>query len=248
MEHPNLKIRAAIFDVYGTMLEVGAPPKNADALWERLFQNMLDAAPPFSRLEFARRTSQIIARRHAEARARGIRWPEILWPDVVLEVIPALARLSPRRRDEFFLRQMEVGRTLRLAPGVANCLRRLNEEGVLLGIASNSQAYTLGELHRALQKAGVNLSIFDPHLRFWSFENGFSKPDPHVFRMLSVRLAARGISPAETLMVGDRLDNDIEPARVHGWRIWQLTNRKHNATAGMWRDLLHSLNSRNGNH
>jgi FMN phosphatase YigB (HAD superfamily) len=23
-------------------------------------------------------------------------------------------------------------------------------------------------------------------------------------------------------MVGDRLDNDIEPAKVHGWQTWQL--------------------------
>ena len=58
--------------------------------------------------------------------------------------------------------------------------------------------------------------MFDPELRFWSFENGFSKPDPHVFRILTARLEARGISPSETLMVGDRFDNDIEPARAHG--------------------------------
>lgn len=241
MELPNLKIRAVIFDVYGTLLEVGAPPKNADLLWERLFQSTLEAAPPFSRLEFSQRTSQVIARRHAYAKSLGIRWPEVLWPDVVLEVLPSLARLPANRRESFILQQMAMGRTLRLAPGAANCLRLLNEEGVLLGIASNSQAYTLRELAAELEGAGVNVSIFDPQLRFWSYENGYSKPDPHVFRMLMVRLMARGISPAETLMVGDRLDNDIEPARAFGWRTWQLTNKKRTAAAGTWRDLMAKL-------
>jgi FMN phosphatase YigB (HAD superfamily) len=79
--------------------------------------------------------------------------------------------------------------------------------------------------------------MFDRELRFWSFENGFSKPDPHVFRILTARLEARGISPAETLMVGDRLDNDIEPAKAQGWQTWQLTARKTHNAAGNWRDL-----------
>jgi FMN phosphatase YigB (HAD superfamily) len=237
MAHPNLKIRAAIFDIYGTILEVGAPPANAETLWQKLFNSLLDAPAPLSRTEFSRRSSQIIARRHAEAKARGVRWPEIVWPAVVMEVIPSLARLSARKRDEFILRQMQIGRSLRLAPGAADCLRRLNEERIELGIASNSQAYTLREVDDALRGAGLNLSMFDPELRFWSFENGFSKPDPHVFRILTTRLEARGFSPGETLMVGDRLDNDVEPARAYGWQTWQLTARPTREPAGNWREL-----------
>lgn len=215
-----MKIRAAIFDVYGTLLEVSAPPKNADVLWEKLFEKMLGTPAPLSRMEFSRLSSQAIARCHAKAKARGIPWPEINWPGVVMEVIPALAQLPSRTRDEFILRQMQLGRTLRLAEHAADCLRQLNEDGVLLGIASNSQAYTLREVDEALSSAGLELSMFDPDLRFWSFENGFSKPDPHVFRILAARLEARGIKPAETLMVGDRLDNDIEPAQAQGFQTW----------------------------
>lgn len=242
MEHKHVKIRAAIFDIYGTLLEVSPPPKNADTLWERLFESMLDSAPPLSRIEFSRRTSQIIARCHADAKARGIRWPEISWPRVVLETVPALARLSVRKRDEFILRQMQLGRALTLADHAADCLRRLNEDGVILGIASNSQAYTLREVADALSGTGVNLSMFDPDLRFWSFENGFSKPDPHAFRILATKLEARGISPGETLMVGDRLDNDIEPARAFGWQTWQIA-RAHSRTetAGNWKQLREFL-------
>jgi FMN phosphatase YigB (HAD superfamily) len=38
-------------------------------------------------------------------------------------------------------------------------------------------------------------------------------------------------------MVGDRLDNDIEPARAFGWQTWQLMSAKQNEHAGNWQDL-----------
>lgn len=217
-----MNLRAVIFDIYSTMLEVGPPPPDADELWEKLFAEMLGATPPLTRTQFAVATAQIIARHHAEARARGIPWPEVQWPGVVREAIPGLVRLPARQLDDFLFRQMQIGRTLRLADGAADCLRLLNQQQRLLGIASNSQAYTRRELAAALSGAGVNLSLFDRDLQFWSYGHGFSKPDPHVFRMLTARLEARGIAPAEILMVGDRLDNDIEPARAHGWQTWQL--------------------------
>ncbi len=239
-----MKVRAAIFDVYSTLLEVGPPPAHADDLWQRLFHEMLGVAPPLARTQFSLATAQVIARRHADARARGIPWPEIQWPAVVQEVTPGLARLTPAKRDEFHIRLMALGRTLRLADGAADGLRWLLAEGVLLGIASNSQAYTLGELAAALAGTGLNLSCFDPDLRFWSFAHGFSKPDPHVFRILTARLEARGISPAETLMVGDRLDNDIEPARTHGWQTWQLSSVSQTGARGNWMELLVWLEAR----
>jgi FMN phosphatase YigB (HAD superfamily) len=232
-----MNLRAVIFDIYTTILEVGPPPANADARWSKLFQETLGEPAPVSRTEFSVRTAQVIARHHAAARARGIQWPEILWPSVVLEVIPSLARLPAPKLEDFLLRQMQIGRTLRLAEGAAGCLRQLHDQGILLGIASNAQAYTLRELAAALQGAGLNLSMFDRDVRFWSFENGFSKPDPHVFRILTARLEARGIRLAETLMVGDRLDNDIEPARAFGWQTWQLVSTKQGARRGSWHEL-----------
>ncbi|MFO1513606.1 MAG: HAD family hydrolase [Verrucomicrobiota bacterium] len=238
MAQARMNLRAVIFDIYATLLEVGPPPPDADARWQKLFTDALGNHPPFSRTEFSIRTGQVVARHHATAKAQGIPWPEILWPAVVVEVIPELARLKPKPLEEFIFEQMQIGRTLRLADGAAECLHHLNAEHRLLGLASNSQAYTLRELDAALQSVGLNLSMFDREARFWSFENGFSKPDPHVFRILTARLEKRGIAPAETLMIGDRLDNDIEPARAFGWQTWQLTSRPSAGNSGDWRDLL----------
>ncbi|HWN94622.1 MAG TPA: HAD family hydrolase [Methylomirabilota bacterium] len=243
MEHEIVRTRAVIFDVYATLLHVGAAPADADARWNRLFEDMLGARPSLSRTEFSVRTSQVIALQHAAARARGIPWPEILWPSIVSEVLPELARLPVKKFDEFIFLQMQLGRTLRFAENAGECLRRFYERGLVLGIASNSQHYTLRELGDALDGTGLNLSIFDPHLCIWSFQQGFSKPDPHIFQIMTARLEARGIGAGETLMVGDRLDNDIRPAHAHGWQTWQLVpaSQGDGKANGDFRQLLDAL-------
>jgi HAD superfamily hydrolase (TIGR01549 family) len=52
-----------------------------------------------------------------------------------------------------------------------------------------------------------------------SAEVGFSKPDPRLFRSV---LDRAGCQPAEVLMVGDRLDNDIAPAKRLGLKTARI--------------------------
>ncbi len=217
-----MNIPAIIFDIYGTLLEVGPPPADADARWQRLFANLLHSQTRLSRLDFYVATNRLIARHHEASRARGIPWPEVQWPAVVAEVLPELRRLSRAEQDEFLFRQVQTGHTPRMTAETAAALRALKQRHSLLGIASNAQAYTLRELREALTAHGLGMDLFERELCFWSFEHGFSKPDPHVFQILTARLETRGVRPAETLMVGDHYDNDIEPARAYGWRTWQL--------------------------
>ena len=218
-----MNIRAVLFDTYGTLLEVGPPPPDADARWQRLFRDLLHGEPPLGRLDFAVACNQVIARHHEAARARGIPWPEVHWPSTVAEVVPELTRLSRSDQDEFLYRQIQTGHTTCLTIETADTLRWLKERRCVLGIISNAQAYTLRELQEALATHGLDLSLFEHDLCFWSYEHGFSKPDPHVFQILTARLQARRIAPNRSLMVGDRRDNDIEPAQAHGWRTWHLT-------------------------
>lgn len=213
--------RAVLFDVYNTLMDVGQAPADAEDRWRRLFEEFLGAPPPYDRETFTERARRVVAQHHAGARASGIEWPEVLWPAIVAEIFPGLLRLPPDALADFIFRQMQISRSIRLADGAAECLRRFRGEGTVLGIASNAQAYTLRELDECLQTAGLERSLFDPALCFWSFEHGFSKPDPHVFRILTARLGSRGIPPAAALMAGDRLDNDILPALAHGWQVWQ---------------------------
>ncbi len=216
--HPH----ALIFDVYGTLLETFPPPADADARWSQLCQELLHCAPSMSRLQFSIACNQAITRRHDTAQEQGITWPEILWPSIVAEVLPAFRQLPPGSQEEFIYRHIHTGHSVRLAGMVVETLRLAQAKGCLLGIASNAQAYTVRELREALAPHGLNLDIFTPDLCFWSYQHGFSKPDPHVFQLLSIRLEARGIRRREALMVGDRRDNDYEPALEAGWQAWHL--------------------------
>lgn len=235
-----MKIRAAIFDLYGTLLEVGPPPPDAEACWIGLWQDTLRIEPRLTRLNFSVACSRLIAQQHEASRARGILHPEILWPEIVRQVVPELTRVSKEDQDRFILGQIRTGHTTRLSHQAAEVLRQLRRKGCVLGIASNAQAHTLRELQEALAEHQLTVDLFEADLCFWSFQHGFSKPDPHAFQILSVRLEARGISREQILGVGDRLDNDVEPARAHGWQTWHLTAESSNGGGG-WEDLLTAL-------
>jgi FMN phosphatase YigB (HAD superfamily) len=230
-----MKVRAVLFDIYGTLFRVGLPPADADLQWQQLFEEMLGGPPPLNRLHFAAACSRAVARRHETARARGISHPEVLWPAVVTEVIPELRRLPQSQLDRFIYRQMQIGRHIELYPGAVPVLRMLSTRHCFLGLVSNAQAYTLLELKLHLGRAGLDLEHFRPDLRFFSFEHGYAKPDPHVFQWITNRLESLGVGPTETLVVGDRLDNDIEPARIFGLQTWHLqTGTGDGRTSGSW--------------
>jgi HAD superfamily hydrolase (TIGR01549 family) len=46
-----------------------------------------------------------------------------------------------------------------------------------------------------------------------STEVGLEKPDPAIFQLA---LSQSGCEPPQAVMIGDRLDNDIRPARLLG--------------------------------
>ena len=240
-----MSVRAIIFDVYKTILDVAPPPADREERWLAFAREWLGATPRLGLRELIAACETIIAREHAKARALGIAKPEIFWPDVMAEMLPEISHWPAARRDDFLWQQQALFHTVALMPGAAAVLRTLHERGVPLGIASNAQAYTLRELERALAPEGLGLSLFAPDLCFWSFAHGFSKPDPHVFRLLTARLHLRGVRPEQALMVGDRLDNDIAPARAAGWQTWRLVPVAEEG-AGDWRALAEFVSERAG--
>jgi putative hydrolase of the HAD superfamily len=222
MEPSPVALRAVIFDIYNTLLEVGPPPAEAEVRWALLWQAKLKREPRLSLAACTAECQQAIARQHATAHLLGIRYPEVYWPAVVRVVLPELAALPEAERYEFRFHHAQLTHSVRLTPEAAEGLRLLARARVRLGLASNAQPYTVRELETSLAGGGLSADLFHPALRFFSYEHGFSKPDPHVFQLLTARLGALGIAPEETLMVGDRLDNDIVPARAFGWQTWQM--------------------------
>jgi FMN phosphatase YigB (HAD superfamily) len=233
----DMKIRAILFDIYATLVQVGPPPANADTRWKELFREVFQTAPPLARLDFSVACNRAIMLRHNAARARGIAFPEVLWPAIVGEVLPAFKKLKPEQQTDFVYRQIQIGRSIALMRGASETLRFLTNKHCRLGLASNAQAYTLAELDQLLKTEGCDLSLFTPELCYLSYQFGFSKPDPHGFQMLRTRLEATGISATETLMVGDRLDNDVTPARLQGFQTWHLRTESPESNSGDWTKL-----------
>lgn len=212
--------RAVLFDVYRTLLDVREPPDHADRRWDDLCRRMLGHPPGSSLGEVSDACRTIVADDHARARSAGIEFPEVDWPSVFRRAFPPARTLDSAALSDFLYQHATLGRTVHLMPGAAAILRRCCESGIACGIASNAQAYTVRELTRALASEGLDPAIFDSRLVFWSFDNGFSKPDPHVFRLLAARLSGLGIAAEEALMIGDREDNDIRPAAASGFQTF----------------------------
>jgi FMN phosphatase YigB (HAD superfamily) len=219
-----MKIRAVLFDIYKTLLEVRPAPADAAERWGLLWQKWLKIVPRLDLAEFGAACDAVVAREHKLARAVGVDFPEVYWPDIVREVLPETASLSCAGFEEFQHGQTCLWHSVSLMPGAAKLLAFLAGQRFVLGLLSNCQPYSLRELDIELSRVGLDRSIFRPELCFFSFQHGFSKPNPHAFRLMSIRLRALGISPPQTLMVGDRLDNDIAPAKAQGWRTWLLSS------------------------
>jgi len=238
--------RAVISDIYNTLIEVGPPPADAEERWESLWEDMLADPARLTLEDFSFACNKIIAREHESAIGVGVRHPEIYWPAVAREALPELARLTEKESDEFLYQHAQLQRTTRLMPGAGEVLGKLRETQVLLGLASNCQPYSLRELDAALATAKLSRAVFKPELCFFSFAAGFSKPNPHAFRHLRAQLHVCGIAPADTLLVGDRLVNDLEPARLHGFQTWWLSGAppSDEHAGGDWRVLGRHLAGR----
>ena len=236
-----MSVRAVIFDIYKTLLQVGDPPEDRERRWDVLCEELLPGQHHPTLVEFEKLTIAQIGAEHRIARGQKIDFPEVFWPQTAVSFWPALGRHGIEKVDEFLYRHSQLQRTVGLMPGAAEVLRELKRRGVVLGLASNSQPYTLHEMRNCLEPTGLSLDIFDPQVLFLSFQFGFSKPDPHVFRFLVAKLAQKGIRPMETLMVGDRRDNDIEPAMAQMFQVWRFTTEESGPAWGDWFDFAAAL-------
>ncbi len=106
-------------------------------------------------------------------------------------------------------RMRRAGRSTRVAledlyPDAIGCLRDLAAAGFRLGVAANQPAET-ADVVRAM---GIELELVGMSAAW-----GLDKPDPAFFRRIAQELR---LPPAAIAYVGDRLDNDVRPARAAG--------------------------------
>ena len=77
-----------------------------------------------------------------------------------------------------------------------------------IGIIANQSAGTEGRLERYGLSSFISICLS-------SAEIGLEKPDPAIFQLALKQVQCK---PHQAVMIGDRLDNDIRPAKSLGWR------------------------------
>jgi len=112
--------------------------------------------------------------------------------------------------------------------GMVELLAALRAAGFTLGIVANQPP----TLPAKLERLGMT-GLFDS--ADGSAQLGFHKPDPRLFLAVCARL---NTAPVDCLMVGDRIDNDIVPARLLGMRTIRFRVGRHAAQAPRtWTEL-----------
>lgn len=137
-------------------------------------------------------------------------------------------QLSPEQWEEFaWLWYEPLSRCARIEPDLPQTLARLQRMELKLGIVSNTFVGR-ASLARHLQLLGL-LEFFPVQL--YSYEFHIRKPSTEIFRIAADRIGERA---ENILFVGDRIDNDIQPALQSGMRAAlkeAYTNRGKKAPA-----------------
>jgi FMN phosphatase YigB (HAD superfamily) len=231
---PPKACRAVIFDIYGTLLI--APPGGVrpDPFADPVLRDILrgfDHDPPASP---SGELHAAVLRHHAAA---GVRFPEIdlrvLWREIL--------DLPPGTDTTALVEELEAAwHPSRPMPGAGQAVGILARSGLSLGLLSNAQSNTLSAL-------GGLSDLFAPELTILSYQHGVAKPSPELFQILTDRLAGRGITPDETLFVGNDPLHDILPAAAAGFQTALFTGHPDSLRSGecvpdlvltKWADLI----------
>lgn len=206
------RIRAVIFDIYGTLLISPPGAVKHDPAFDPELRDLL-AASGHDLGESPTAVLHAAVRRHHAA--SGHAHPEIdlvrVWQEVLGTGEDLTALVTEVENAWHPCQEM---------PRARETLLRLSAEGVTLGVLSNAQANTLPTLDGTL---GPVTHLLAPELTILSCQHGIAKPSPELFGLLARRLEARGISPAETLFVGNDPRQDIRPAQAAGFRTALFT-------------------------
>jgi putative hydrolase of the HAD superfamily len=209
--------RAVIFDIYGTLLIAPGggvkPDLSADSRLREVLTSFGHHPPesPSTALH------QAVLRHHDTSQAP---FPEVdlreLWREI----------LGTESDTGALVDALEAAwHPVSPMPGANEALQRFASTGVLLGVLSNAQSNTLTSL-------GNVGELFEPDLTLLSYQHGIAKPSPRLFELLAQRLARRGITPAETLFVGNDPLHDIAPAAEAGFKTALFTGHPESLRSG----------------
>jgi len=156
---------------------------------------------------------------HMAVERMGIRCLRRQWPKV--------------RRDVQLELERRWWQLARRVPGALEAVKGLHER-FRLGIIANQPPQALD----FLEQQGL-LNLFE--VVVLDSQHPVSKPSTAIYR---IALEEARVDPHESLMVGDRLDNDIIPARRTGMRavlLWLSAKQKAWRPKDHWGEIMHPI-------
>ena len=233
---PARKIKALIFDIYGTLLISGSGDVFSDEVnlgeilevFRRSDIKMTSGNPAKSASEVLSLFTKTVEKSHREARAAGVAYPEIdireIWDEVIsgMSASGALAAGHDYSAEKISFHYEAVTNPVYPMPGMLKLIKKLAKKDKVLGVISNAQFYTpvimnyfmTGKLHD-----GLGIEPFRKSLVKYSFLERCSKPELALFKSVRETLADDfGIAPEETLFIGNDMFKDIYPAAQAGFK------------------------------
>lgn len=187
----------------------------------------------------------LIAIQHEKMTIKGIDFPEVKIENIWDIIIMLLKRRGYNPQQHFngdikdfsrylayFYNFQSLGR--QLYDGVVDSLAALKQNNMFLGILSNAQFYTPLDLTFLIRDQSNGKyedfnELFDSDLTFFSFEYGVAKPSTVLFRKLFDALYEYQILPSQTVLVGNDLLIDIQPAIEAGMKTAFFTGDTESA-------------------
>jgi putative hydrolase of the HAD superfamily len=196
--------RAVLFDVGG--------PLNTEVVHERMMDERIRAALVAEGLVVDDASYEQACRWAVDSFAPNA------YAAVVWRLTGQDAEVAQRVYDRVF-RSSGREYVFELREGIPELLRELQSRGVRLGLAANQPRATVARLD------ALGIGRYFSH-REVSGVHGYAKPDVRLFLRCCEDL---GVAPEECVMVGDRIDNDIAPARLLGMRTVLFRAGRHAA-------------------
>src|SRR4029077_13513592 len=186
-------------DARWLFFDLGNTLFSEERAWERRIQRLASSLERYGR----RRAIE-------EVRAALREASEEFAPRLITRVIEKL--IDDLECRKLILAEARYDKELESAyQGAEQTLRKLSSR-YRIGVIANQPAGT----EERLAKGGLMPFI---SVCLSSTEVGLEKPDPAIFQLA---LSQSACEPPQAVMIGDRLDNDIRPARLLGWKTIRI--------------------------
>ena len=202
-----MRAENVVFDLYGTLVDIRTD-EHGKRCWERTAEIFRENGAEYLPKELEKRYFEVVSELEHET---NVDLKEVYHEIDILRAFRILYREKGVSADGELAEKTAVGfrrastKFIRLYPNVVWLLSGLSEDGARVILLSNAQAaFTRPELRRL----GLD-GLFDKI--FLSSDFGIKKPDLRFFGA-----ALKDLDPQRTVMVGNDMTCDIEPAKKLG--------------------------------